>query len=243
MNSAAPQQYWDDIYVRWPLVYKPERVLFKDVFARFCPRGGHCFEVGCYPGDFLIYLSKTYGYVASGIDLTPRVADELPEHCRRNGVEVGEILYGDFFAFAPSRGYDVVCSFGFIEHFVDCEAVIERHVRLLAKGGVLFISVPNFRWIQFCLHWLLDRPNLRRHVTDAMSLSRWRRCVESLGLRVVEDGYYQRFGFWYESPTSDRLISFSRRHIARGARRIAGAEPWPPNRFTSPFMYLVATKA
>jgi len=243
MNSAAPQDYWDGLYVRRELVYMPDRVLFKDVFARVCPRGGHCFEVGCYPGDYLLYLSKTYGYVASGIDMTPQAADELPKHCRANGVEVGDILQGDFFGFEPARNYDLVCSFGFIEHFVDCESVIERHARLLANGGVLFISAPNFRWIQFSLHWLLDRQNLHRHVTAAMSLSRWRRDVERLGLRVLEEGYYGRFGFWYESPTSNRWIGFSRRHIARRARRIDQASPWPPNRFTSPFLYLVAKKA
>jgi hypothetical protein len=31
MTSAAPQHYWDEMYVRQTGVYKPDRVLFKDV--------------------------------------------------------------------------------------------------------------------------------------------------------------------------------------------------------------------
>src|SRR5262245_46611715 len=117
MTSVATQVYWDSLYESRQTVYEPEEVLFREVFARYLPRGGECFEIGCYPGNFLIWLAQEFGYTVSGIDATPSVKDRMPQRLALHGIKTGEFQQADFLTFTPTRTYDVVCSFGFIEHF------------------------------------------------------------------------------------------------------------------------------
>src|ERR1051326_5710080 len=130
MPCVATQPYWDALHESRQTVFEPEEVLFRELFTRYLPRGGECFEVGCYPGNFLIWLAQNLGYTVSGIDATPFIRDQMPRRLAQHGVRVGELLHGDFLAFEPTRTYDVVCSFGFIEHFEDTENLIRRHARL-----------------------------------------------------------------------------------------------------------------
>src|SRR6516225_9638771 len=137
MTSVAAQTYWDALHESRDTVYDPDEVLFRDLFEVCLRPGGECFEIGCYPGNFLIWLGQRFGYTVSGIDATPFVRHQMPERLRRHGVRIGELRHGDFLDFDAGRVFDVVCSFGFIEHFRETEDLIERHVRLVKPGGVL----------------------------------------------------------------------------------------------------------
>jgi hypothetical protein len=97
MLTAAPQQYWDELYRERSFAYEEEAVPFKDVFARFLPKGESCFEVGCFPGAILIYLNRHFGYRANGIDATPGAASTLRPFLEAHGVQVGSLYHGDFF--------------------------------------------------------------------------------------------------------------------------------------------------
>jgi 2-polyprenyl-3-methyl-5-hydroxy-6-metoxy-1,4-benzoquinol methylase len=241
MTSVAAQSYWDTLNASRQTVFEPDEVLFQELFERHLPQGGTCFEVGCYPGNFLIWLARRFGYTVSGIDATPLVRDQMPERLAEHGVRVGDLQQVDFLAFESARTFDVVCSFGFIEHFRDTEDLLERHVRLVAPGGTLVISCPNFRNGQYLLHRLLDAENLRRHVLASMDLTRWRRALTRCGMSVLHDGYYGTFDFWTEAPPEHKR----RRHAARYVRRIAqGIDRrvrWP-NRILSPHMIMIARK-
>src|SRR5438094_246606 len=99
MSSAVSQHYWDTLYDNYDTTYDPDGVLFKDLFDRFLTREGTCFEVGCYPGNFLVYLSRRFGYTVSGIDATPYVLTRLPDHLVRHAARVGQFYHGDFLCF------------------------------------------------------------------------------------------------------------------------------------------------
>jgi 2-polyprenyl-3-methyl-5-hydroxy-6-metoxy-1,4-benzoquinol methylase len=239
-HLAAPPEYWNNLYASHTLRYAPGRVLFKDLFARHLPHGGTCLEVGCYPGDFLAYLGLTFDYEVSGIDTTPLVA-LLTNHFHALGARVGTFTQGDFFALPPTPTYDVVTSFGFVEHFDDTEMVIAKHAAFMRPGGTLFISAPNFCGVHYPLHYLLDRANLERHVLAAMSLPRWRSAIAAAGLSVVAAGYYQTADFWTESPRSHKLRRWISGRLSRLARAVNRRVNWP-NRWTSPYMYCIARK-
>lgn len=195
MISSADERFWDTLYAHLPLAYPPSFSLFKDLFDRYLTPNGTCFEVGCYPGNFLIYLGKRFGYVVSGIDTTPYVTSRLPEHIVHNGVKIGEFYQQDFLTFESDKVYDVVCSFGFLEHFHNTEEVIEKHIRLVKPGGTLVLSCPNFRGLNYILYRLLDPATLRPHVIAAMNLRRWRRALERNGMAIQYQGYYRTAGF------------------------------------------------
>lgn len=156
-----------------------------------------------YPGAFLIYLGQHFDYVVSGIDQKPLTELALPDHCRRHGVSVGELICGDFFT-ASLNTYDVVTSFGFVEHFDDVEALIERQADLVADGGTIVISTPNFRRGQYVLHRLLDADNLRRHSLPAMDLERWARVLRGRGFEVPFTGYAVTAD-WIDHPQPSEL--------------------------------------
>jgi len=48
--------------------------------------------------------------------------------------------------------FDIVASFGFIEHFTNWVEILESHISLLNNNGYLIVEVPNF--IGPFQHWL-----------------------------------------------------------------------------------------
>lgn len=237
MNSVVQQQYWDGVYARQPLKYNPKLVPFKDLFRKHLPRGGTCFEIGCFPGHFLVFFGQELQMEVSGLDATPAVG-ELAAHMQNHGVRYGQFIHEDFFSYVPETRYDVVCSFGFVEHFKNFEEVIRLHLRYLKPGGTLVISCPNFRKLQGLARRWFDAENLARHHTPAMDLDKWERILTDAGLEVVFRGYEGTFLFWRESKV-DPI-----RRVCAGMLARTGNFVNPrincPNSFTSPFMVMFA---
>jgi SAM-dependent methyltransferase len=241
MLTTAPQTYWDALYDARPLAYDDHEILFGDLFERYLPQGGTCFEVGCYPGNFLAYLARRFGYTVSGIDATPAVLTRMEPLLRQSGISVGSLSHGDFFSMPLDCQYDVVCSFGFVEHFANTAEVLRRHAALVAPGGHLVVSCPNFRGAQWMLHRWLDPMNLSRHRTAAMDLSLWKRVLEKAGFHTLHAGYYRTFDFWTEDPISHPLNQFAKRAILRVGRAINCRTNWP-TRWFSPHQILIARR-
>jgi len=240
--TLAPPEYWNQQYEQRNLVYEEQDIPFRELFDQFMPYGGDCFEVGCYPGPFSIYLAKQFGYCVNGIDTTPLVSTQLPQHLEAHNVNVGELIEGDFFSYQTPRKFDVVCSFGFIEHFNDYPDAISRHLDLLADNGTLVISTPNFRYIQYLLHRWLDAENLQRHVLQAMNLKRWRKQLEAAGLSIIWQGYYRTAGFWWDSE-DNRPEQNQKRHLTRRLLNAIDRRVNLPNRWLSPYMITFAKKS
>jgi cyclopropane fatty-acyl-phospholipid synthase-like methyltransferase len=237
--TSADGQYWSAMWEQRELRYMPDELPFKDVFARHVPKSGDCIEIGCYPGGYLIYLSTQFGLRVHGVDNFSGVGRGFAEYLSRHGANVGAVTEGDFFQFKPTVSYDLVCSFGFIEHFYDFRSVLRRHAALVKPGGLLIVTCPNFRRVQLVLHWLFDRSNLRKHVIAAMDMEAWRTTLCESGMEIVEMGYSETFLFWTES--SSRLASWIGRRISKLGMWV-NSRFNRPNRFTSPFMYCVAKK-
>jgi SAM-dependent methyltransferase len=232
-----PQSLWDAYYASHKDdAYDETRVPYKGLFDRYLKPGGSCLEIGFLPGDILTYLSGRFRFVANGIDLTPFNESEVRARMVRNGGTVGRLVNADFLSFAPEESFDVVCSFGFIEHFSDPEDIITKHVEFLRPGGTLVISCPNFTGAQYFMHYWLDRENLQNHNLKAMDLGLWRRVLRANGMRILFQGYYGTFGFWTaDSPTD----SWLKRGVAASISRIARAADsmsHHPNALFSPSM-------
>lgn len=240
MQPVVEQNWWDSVYASSELRYRAEDVVFADLFRATLPRGGSAFEIGCYPGKFLIWLSREMGYTVSGVDLTPQV-DQLPAYMRSLGVEVGQITRGNFFDIPAAPEHDLVCSFGFIEHFASFPEVLRRHAAFLRPGGWLVVSCPNFRRGQRLLHRLLDAQNLARHHLPAMSFHAWEAALKPVGIRPVRTAYVGTCEFWSESEGAPRWNRALAGRVASASRRIDRAVSLP-NRWFSPYMVMFARK-
>jgi SAM-dependent methyltransferase len=177
------------------------------------------------------------GYVVHGVDSSPAV-EQIPEAFREMQIRTGDFTQCDLMTWSPSRQYDVVCSFGYLQRFVDWPWLLEKHAALVAPGGLLLIETPNCaRRLQRRLHGLLDRPNLDDDHRGAMDSRGWAKVLDRLGYEVVSHGPLGRFDFSSESSPHGLVGCVGRALVglARPFLRLL-----PPSRTASPYITLVA---
>jgi len=130
---------------------------------------------------------------------------------------VGKFCRHRFEDFVTSDKYDLVCSFGFVEHFRNWEEILVKHVGLIAPSGWLIVATPNFRGlVQRLLHAYLDRNNMMRHNLAAMNTRQWARIVERAGLSVKFSGCFGGFDFWAD-PVD---LSFVQKKVLNGVASV-----------------------
>ena len=144
------------------------------------PKEGEVLEVGCAPGKWLAFAARQVGLVPSGVEYSEGGVSATKRNFEALGIKYGRILAADFFNVLPDKQYDVVMSFGFIEHFDDVDNVIQRHLDWLKPGGTLILGVPNFRGLNQSIQSLLDQSILDKHNLNIMNL----RYFHSLGTRL-----------------------------------------------------------
>lgn len=193
------QSHWNQGYEHLgPTASAPDdpiRVLLEQTL----PKGRlHSIELGCYPGRYLAVMGEM-GHVLNGCDLAPRV-HELAEWCEKSGFETGRFERQDVFQLDATAKYDVVASFGLIEHFGNWRDLFIKHIELVAPGGYLVVTTPNFRsTLQHILHKALDSENLKIHNIESMSPTIWAKMAADAGFEIIFQGGIGRFEFWADA--------------------------------------------
>jgi len=106
-------------------------------------------ELGCGASSFLPYLAKKYNNLQLfGIDKSP-IGCKLAAIKDIDWIPSANIICGDILK-SPikSEKFDIVFSFGLIEHFDNPKMVLEKHLSLLKPGGLLICIVPNVCGLQ-----------------------------------------------------------------------------------------------
>jgi SAM-dependent methyltransferase len=235
------QEYWDSSYDSFQYFIENDDVTrWIDAYINKISIGS-LFEFGCYPGRYIAFLGKK-GWVVSGMDLTPRIETDFLSWLHKENIKTGIIKKGDALAYARTTAdkYDLVCSFGFIEHFENFIEIIQLHDSLLKNDGYLMISTPNFRgFIQRILHITLDRKNLNRHYLPSMQPILWKQELEKHGYKVLFSGYFGNFDFWYDEQSRSKLQKTTLKLI----RKLKPFLKWIPNAsFYSPYCGIIAQK-
>jgi len=218
-RNLAEQGYWDTSYSNYSFSLTPEEDKVKQWIKKNIPgtQTKSCFEIGCFPARYLSVFGEL-GYELNGIDVTPRTEKELPEWLKTEHFKVGEITREDIFSYTPGKQFDVVCSFGFIEHFTNWQELIEVHFKLTKPGGIIMIEVPNFRGaVQNLIHKVLDKENLERHYTPSMDPKLWGQLLKSKGCEILYSGYFPEFDYWYDKPP----VSSLQKVFASGLKKIS----------------------
>jgi len=97
--------------------------------------------------------------------------------------------------FLPSQQYDVVCSFGFIEHFKDLDEVLIKHIQLAKEGGSIMVDVPNLKSpLYYLLYSIFEPEVLKNHELSAMNIDAIRDVLGKQGC-VVKTATY--LGYFY----------------------------------------------
>jgi SAM-dependent methyltransferase len=163
-------------------------------------RGGSVVEVGSAPGERLIQLNRRFGLTPYGIEYSPVGVALNREVFADHGIDPGNVIEADFLAPDVHERYreafDVVVSNGFIEHFTDVGAIVERHLGLLKPGGRLVVVIPNLLGVNFLLTWLFRRDVLPMHNLDIMRRGTFAALFDDRKLERLFCGYYGTFSFY-----------------------------------------------
>ena len=161
-----------------------------DRFRRFIPdgRGRRLLEMGCGGSKWLPWFAREMGYDVEGVDYSPRGCVNA-----RKGLDAanvtGTVHCVDFLQLGPEFDgkYDVVTSFGVIEHFERPTAVLQMFARCLRREGLLLTFVPNIAGLYGELIKWFDRALYDTHVLfDLRQLASFH---EEAGLEIVHAAY------------------------------------------------------
>lgn len=158
-NSLTNKEYWHRNFGRSEFFhfnnnsYKKYLLKYLDVNPNKT-----CIEIGAYPGGNLGYLAKIFHYKPTALDFVDNI-DFIKSNMEYNGIKECEIIKEDFLKWIPNKKYDVVCSHGFIEHFLNYEDVLQKHIEILNDDGILIITVPYCEYFQLWIRKMLYTEN------------------------------------------------------------------------------------
>ena len=235
MSSYDDHQIWDCIY------------------RRYMPRpGASVVEVGSAPGEHLVKLSETFGLVPYGIEYSPEGVEVNRALFAARGLAPQNVVSMDFFSdecLARYRDhFDVVVSRGFIEHFKDPGAVVDRHIELLKPGGLLIVTIPNLRGVNRALTGLFHRELIPMHNLEIMSKLPFFQLFDTTRLRPLVCAYVGTFNFYlFNVKGGSRLAPLLRvcmkaQTLLNVAFRVFLGDRGAENRFTSPQLIFAGVK-
>lgn len=148
-------------------------------------RQKHILDIGCGNGAALMYLRKYFDIVGVGVDISNSVVNEL-----KSSINDSKLSFsvGDHrnLSMLKSDQFDIVLSFGVIEHFDEyCLALCEAR-RVLKPGGVLVLIQPHlfsFGVIQECL--LRIRKKWKFGKQKDFSMCGYRSILKQTGFRDI----------------------------------------------------------
>lgn len=173
MGALTTPQDWDKAHAGQIFTYEqlahfpqfPWLPIALDLMRPY--EGGRFLELGCSPGQVSAMVATRLKFQFEGVDFS-----ESAWLYRRNmetaGVRDAVLHQDDVRTFRTDQVYDVVASFGLVEHFDDPQEILDHHHRLLRPGGLCVVELPRFKWFPWLFKFLFDRPNLRRHNTRMM---------------------------------------------------------------------------
>lgn len=126
---------------------------FKKVFSR--APGRKSLECGCGLATISTRLAME-GYEVTMLDLSSHALEKVKNNFKRLGL-VGDFVQNDINDMPfEDKTFDLVLSFGVLEHFKDINKPIQEMVRVLKTGGMFFADiVPE----KFSIHKLADMMN------------------------------------------------------------------------------------
>lgn len=139
------------------------------LLVRHVRPGYRYIEIGCAPGKLLAWVASVLHAQASGLDYSAAGIAQCRKLFAALSLDI-DLYQADFFDHSlPSESFDVVASFGFIEHFDDPSDAVERHLRLVKPGGTAVIAVPNYGGMYGKLQRWCDPENLALHNLKIMT--------------------------------------------------------------------------
>jgi SAM-dependent methyltransferase len=151
-------------------------------------------EIGCAPGFTLVDFQRRFGIIPSGIEYTKSGFTLTRKLFRRRGIPaesvVQEDIFSDSFLESNRSRFDIVASFGLIEHYDDPRKLIRRHVDLLKASGLLILMIPNLRKMNGAIQNFFDPKVLSLHNVKIMDRHSFKELVPEEAVETLFCDYY-----------------------------------------------------
>lgn len=223
--------------------------LFCSIFSGTRTSDKKLIELGCGSSEWMPYFAREFGFDVAGLDYSENGCDLASRILSAEGVS-GKIVLGDLFAPPATlrQAFDVVVSFGVVEHFTDTTRCVNAMADYLIAGGNLITVIPNMKGIPGTLQKWGDGEVYTKHLPiDRETLARAHR---DAGLEVKFCDYYLACNLgvlniesWKNRPS---VYSVAVRVRSALSKIVWLAEPHlpmlKPNRWTSPYVICHAVK-
>lgn len=246
MKQKTIKKYWQEKYFKEvsPTIAH-ENDIIRIWIEKYIPKviesgKKSCIEIGAYPGKYLAIFGKL-GYVINGIDFCEQI-DTLKSYFDKLNIQTGMFWKEDFLKLNLQNKFDIVASFGFVEHFINFEEIIEKHIELLNDGGYLIIEVPNFSgFFQYWFHFYFDKENLKRHNVKAMNLNKWKDILAKHNFNIIFIDYLGTISLWVEKDNQSKIHMLCIKLINKLTPILLKLFP-VKHRIYSPYLGIVAQK-
>jgi len=166
-------EHWDNAWSRATTKRLPSSLNvaiwdLKRFLRKHVKPGSRYLEIGCAPGKMLAWAAAQLDAQVAGLDYSQPGTIAAKKLFKALGLK-GDIRCEDAFNHTfPEGSFDVVSSFGVIEHFDDPRAMIRQHILLARPGGKALIVVPNYGGVYGRLQRRFDPENLSLHNLKTM---------------------------------------------------------------------------
>jgi SAM-dependent methyltransferase len=202
-NELTTRQFWIDYWEsKVGLVFEvPNNYPFVGLLEKLVKENDckNLLEIGGFPGYFSVWTQRHLLLDSTLLDFVvhTKILNKLET---ANQLEIGSIkvIEADLFNFQSQKKYDIVVSNGLIENFLDTKNIIQKHVEQLNSGGVLLITLPNFKSLNGWFQKIFDFENYEKHNITCMDLDLLRSICQSLGFSNIDTRYDGKFMLWFE---------------------------------------------
>ena len=206
-KDKASEEYWSNFWLNHPL---PDEIKVEvKNNSTFAARQFHEFylqlfnptnsdkkliEIGCGNSVWLSYFAKQFQFNVSGIDYSEFGCEQTRKILSRDKI-TGNIYYGDLFnpPVELKNQFDVVCSFGVVEHFNNTEDVLKHIGEFLKEDGLLITTIPNLTGITGWLQRWMNKPVFDIH--KVMTLKNIQKHIENAGFTIVKSDLLNPISF------------------------------------------------
>jgi len=219
---------------------------FRKAFSGMKTKGKKLLEIGCARSQWLPYFAKEFGFIVSGVDYSEIGCVKAREILSHAGVS-GEVVNVDFFN-PPGHmlhAYDVVVSFGVVEHFENTFECINACAKYLDRGGLMITVIPNLVGLMGLLQKKLNKPIYDKH--EPLDINMLKEAHHRAGLTALMCDYFLSTNFGVlnmdglnKMQTATRIKMFFCRSLSLASMMVWQIEEvigsMPSSKVMSPYM-------
>ncbi len=245
-NDITDLTYWEDYYKKTASDKKHIVSVcsvydkYFDILTNASSNPKNIIEIGGYPGRYLAYIASKYKIKPYSVDYNSD-SSKIIAAFESMGVSDYEIYQEDINKFNPGKKFDLVFSNGFVEHFVNYDEILDKHVELTNDGGCMMITVPNKRNFRFVYGLLFDYKNLKSHNVKCMKKSVFMDFIKRNNLELVDFSYFGGFPY----ATHQKLNIIQRPFYGVIRRVFKKVNPFlakHPNKYSCSLLICIARK-